>query len=397
MTMLFEKLDKAKIALFYDPDFVDLTTQPAFNQEASNMKAALEAQGHKVTTILDNTTEAWAKATKGVDVLVIPDLAVSALLLTDGAMFFIRKFVSEGGTLIVANHAVSDSVVGHNDVMLINGLFDTELEKLGSTGQSAQTGAVDGTTYEGGPTPISDNFYSDALNPVSLPGYAEVFYQNPKSNSTVAGFQYGEGQVLWLGWNWYKAAPVGNQDGGWNSVLDRSVSSTDFEPNGVSIKGTNGNDKVVVDPILKRFESTDLDDVMALRKGNDTAFGGAGHDTLSGEKGKDKLHGGEDDDFINGGKEKDALWGDAGNDYFFFTEKPGKKNADSIKDFVDVDDIIVLKQSKFDGLTVGAMTTAQFDEHIAYKSNGWLTYDGEKFAKLQSGGLDIGAGDFLVS
>ena len=66
-------------------------------------------------------------------------------------------------------------------------------------------------------------------------------------------------------------------------------------------------------------------------------------------------------------------------------------------DFVDVDDIIVLKQSKFDGLTVGAMTTAQFDEHIAYKSNGWLTYDGEKFAKLQSSGLDIGAGDFLVS
>jgi hypothetical protein len=280
--------------------------------------------------------------------------------------------------------------------MLINQLFDTALEKLGSSGESAQTDAVDGTTYEGGPSPISDNAFSDALRPSSLPGYAGEFYDNPKSNSTVAGFQYGEGQVLWLGWNWYKAFPIGNQNGGWNAVLDRSVSTTDFEPNGVSIKGTNKNDKVVVDPVLKRFESTDLDDVIRLRKGNDKAKGGEGHDVLRGDQGDDKLHGGADDDFIDGGKGKDALWGDAGNDYFFFTQKPGGKNADSVKDFVDLDDMIVLKKSKFDGLTVGAMTTAQFDEHIAYKSNGWLTFDGEKFARLQSGGLDINAGDFLV-
>ena len=175
MTMAFEKLSKAKIALFYDPNFVDLTSPGPAVQEAPNMKAALEAQGHKVTTILDNSTASWAKATKGTDVLVIPDLAISALLLTDGATFFIRKFVSEGGTLIVANHAVSENVVGHNDVMLLNGLFDTELEKLGSSGVSAQTGAVEGTTYEGGPSPISDNLYCDALAPKSLPGYPEGF------------------------------------------------------------------------------------------------------------------------------------------------------------------------------------------------------------------------------
>ena len=120
-------------------------------------------------------------------------------------------------------------------------------------------------------SPISDNLYSDALNPASLPGYAQTFYANPKSNSTVAGFQYGEGQVLWLGWDWYKAAPLGNHDGGWNAVLDRSVSRTDLVPNGVSIKGTNGNDKVVVDPVSKRFKSTDLDDVILLRKGRHPA------------------------------------------------------------------------------------------------------------------------------
>src|SRR5688572_20811415 len=112
MTMVFEKLDKARIALFYDPNFVNLTSPGPATQEAPNMKAAFEAQGHEVSTILDSTAASWAAATKGADVLVIPDLAVSALLLSDAAMFFIRKFVSEGGTLIVANNAESDDVVG---------------------------------------------------------------------------------------------------------------------------------------------------------------------------------------------------------------------------------------------------------------------------------------------
>ena len=241
---------------------------------------------------------------------------------------------------------------------------------------------------------LNSNGSTDALEAASLPDFAKSLYETAGGDSTVAAFQFGRGQIVWLGWDWYRADM---QDGGWLDILKQSVGVTDFEPNGVIIDGTPGKDKVIVDTVAKQFLSTDLDDVIRLRKGNDKAKGGDGHDVLRGDQGSDKLHGEAGDDFIDGGKGKDALWGDAGNDYFFFTAKPGKKNADSIEDFVDVDDMIVLKQSKFDGLTVGAMTAAQFDEHIAYKNNGWLTYDGEKFAKLQSGGLDIGAGDFLVS
>jgi hypothetical protein len=33
---------------------------------------------------------------------------------------------------------------------------------------------------------------------------------------------YGDGFVYVLGWDWYDAQPVGNEDGGWNHLL-RSI------------------------------------------------------------------------------------------------------------------------------------------------------------------------------
>ena len=79
-----------------------------------------------------------------------------------------------------------------------------------------------------------------------------------------------------------------------------------------------------------------------------------------------------------------------------FDLKAGNKHADLIKDFVDGVDMILLKQSKFDQLTLGDMSALQFSSLIEYTANGLLKYDGQKFAKLQSGGLDIGEEDFLI-
>ena len=47
-----------------------------------------------------------------------------------------------------------------------------------------------------------------------------------------------------------------------------------------------------MDPAARAFDLSDRDDVMTLKKGNDKAFGGDGHDVINGDKGRDKLHGG---------------------------------------------------------------------------------------------------------
>jgi hypothetical protein len=33
----------------------------------------------------------------------------------------------------------------------------------------------------------------------------------------------GSGNVILLGWDWYDAAPVGAEDGGWNAVFEAAV------------------------------------------------------------------------------------------------------------------------------------------------------------------------------
>ncbi len=157
-----------------------------------------------------------------------------------------------------------------------------------------------------------------------------------------------------------------------------------------------------------------LDDVISLRKGNHEVFaggghdileggrgnerlhGGRGHDILQGGKGNDKLHGGHGRDTLAGGKGNDKLSGGPGGDHFIFDQKPGGLHADRIKDFVDGKDLMILKASKFDGLTDGEMTAQQFGTHIDYNAHGWLSFDDQKFAKLQSGKIDIDHTDFLV-
>jgi hypothetical protein len=39
----------------------------------------------------------------------------------------------------------------------------------------------------------------------------------------VARIPYGAGKIIYLGWDWYNAAPRGTQDEGWRFVLDRAV------------------------------------------------------------------------------------------------------------------------------------------------------------------------------
>ena len=212
------------------------------------MKRSLEAAGHTVTTFAGTTTEAWRNATNGADVLVIPEVVIEPTLST-GAMFFLKDFVSKGGTLIL----VSGTGIEQSGTDLINTVFGTALVELPDVGTSTPTADINGTTFGADIPLLINNGSTDALQAASLPDFAKSLYETAGGDLTVAAFQFGGGQIVWLGWDWYRADV---QDDGWIDILKQSVGVTDFEPNGLVINGTTGNDKVNIDPSAKnlRFE-----------------------------------------------------------------------------------------------------------------------------------------------
>ena len=321
--------------------------------------------------------------------IVIPELT-APMTLSPGAAYVLKHFVDDGGTLIVTSQ-----ISASNDTDLINLLFGTALVEVANNSNSSP-GELSGLTYEGGPGLLTNNAYSEALKASSLPSFADKLYENADGNATVAAFQYGEGQIVWLGWNFDNAVPsLGTQDGGWKQVLNRSISLTDALPNGHFIHGTKHDDKVIFDAAAKKFTSTDRDDFIDLGKGDDKARGGGGHDTLLGGKGDDKLKGDDGPDTLSGGTGKDKLIGGAGGDYFVFDAKLKGANVDKVTDFTHGSDAILLSHAIFGGLTLGELTASEFDAHIDYTSKGALKFDGHTFAKLDAG-LTIDHTDFLV-
>jgi Ca2+-binding RTX toxin-like protein len=393
MTIAKTLLTAADVHLFYDEAFTDTTASPGDNAdaEASELLQSIESFGHNITTFV-GTGEQWITAAHDADVIAVPNLDTD-LFLDPAAAHEVIHFVDAGGTMIIVG-----GVNGNHTTDLINALFGKSfVEKDLVSTLSSQFDDVG--TYAGGPTAIGDsngNDYTSAWTAASLPDYVTSLYQDGAGDSTVAAFQYGRGQIVWLGWNWSNALPsLGTQDDGWLEVLNRSISRSDLHPNGNEIVGTNKRDKVGAPDVARKFAATNLDDIISVGKGKDKVKAGDGHDTIFGGKGKDKLSGQDGPDTLVGGPGRDTLKGGAGIDDFVFNGAIKRKNLDKIKDFDDLHDILLLSQKIFTGLTVGAMSATQFDDHIDYTGKGQLKYDGKAFAKL-SPGLDIDHTDFLV-
>src|SRR5262249_44288336 len=56
-----------------------------------------------------------------------------------------------------------------------------------------------------------------------LPVGAKSLYETAAGVSALVQIPFGEGTIFFVGWDWYDAAPVGSQDGGWLGVLDAAV------------------------------------------------------------------------------------------------------------------------------------------------------------------------------
>ncbi len=106
-------------------------------------------------------------------------------------------------------------------------------------------------------------------------------------------------------------------------------------------------------------------------------------DILTGSNAINSLNGEAGNDTISGGLGNDVLTGGAGNDRFMFNTKLGMKNIDTITDFGDGIDKIVLSKALFSSMKKGVTadnlvtgTTAGLTNHL-YDKNDFLRYNTE--------------------
>ncbi|WP_042064392.1 VCBS domain-containing protein [Acinetobacter tjernbergiae] len=212
-------LSGAKIAFFDNGSFVD--TAGGIGAESDNLQATLSSQGHIVSTFTDYSATGLTTALSGKQVLVIPELEVGSLgsALTTQAKDVIRDFISDGGSLIIGGSS------GSNDTLLLNDLFGFSLTGNNANTATNRTGTATGTTFADDPTSLPWNDGTYSLNTSSLPAGSKSVFE-ASGVTSVAVMPYGAGQISYIGYDWYNAAPVGTQNGGWLQVMSSAVSTT---------------------------------------------------------------------------------------------------------------------------------------------------------------------------
>ena len=222
VTDVSEDANGMNVAVFDNPLYV--RTDGTDAAESDNVQDALEAYGFTVSTFTDFSAAGFQAALAGRDVLVIPEQHVASLasVLGTAAGDAIENFVAAGGNLIV--HGEQSG----RDVALVNAIFGTSIASTSFTRgtTSFRTASADGT------------FANDALSLAwldrtsawltsSLPTDARSIYAANGATS-VAAFGHGAGEVVLMGWDFFRAAPApGTFDGGWLQVL-ASAAQYDF-------------------------------------------------------------------------------------------------------------------------------------------------------------------------
>ena len=378
MSVAVTKLKHAKIALFANGAYVD-------GGEYHNLKDTLKADNYKVKSFTNESAQGFATALDGRQVLVIPSMEVLGLGLTNALIKEVRDFVGHGGTLVICGDA------GTNDTSFLNDVFGfslTDSTTLSGLQTLERLGPTAGTTFDNDPATILVNDTTALLSDASLPSNALNLYHYG-NGVAAADIPFGAGQIVYLGWNWFDAAPDGSQNNGWLKVLKSAISETDHK-----IVGTNGSD--VFDTNTSNpgqaFPS-DYKDTILGRGGQDFIYGAGGKDLIKGGGGPDILSGGPGKDLIYGGKGNDYLtdlaggakfWGGPGHDTFAFSS-PGVAGVNTIEDFKHGVDMIWLDRNEFAGfLDDHVLTNAEFhkgahattpDQRIIYTADNKLIFD----------------------
>lgn len=179
----------------------------------STLYFAVTAAGFPLDTTTAEDSTAIADLLAGKDVFFLPANRYPG---TVQALTVIKDFVQGGGTLVLAG--------GQSHLGWVNTTFGFTLASGGNYSERHAmpkgTGA-DGTPFEGGPASLLSNSDVDLLDAGALPPNTALAYLGPDgdTDASVAVIQSGAGRIVYLGWDFYDAAPIGLQDGGWRKIL----------------------------------------------------------------------------------------------------------------------------------------------------------------------------------
>lgn len=218
---------------------------------------------------------------------------------------------------------------------------------------------------------------------------------------------------------------TGNEFG--QTITTGSGSDADFLDGGGgadTLVGGGGNDSYVIDALDTVIDSYGYDTVyvgqsyvlsndLALEVLSTVSWGAADAINLTANNLANQLFGNTGDNVLDGKEGSDILTGFRGADSFAFTSVLGASNVDTIRDFEQGSDRILLDDAVFAGLTPGALPAAAFvtgsaatdaDDRIIYdQTTGALSFDADgsgsgaavQFATLL-GAPTIAASDFMV-
>ncbi len=202
------------VAVFVDPAYIDMATGST-GAEGVTVQASLTNLGYTITTFTDIASAAATNS-----VLLFPEQEVKSLApyLTSASKAALSNFVAQGGLMVVHGGETGAGSL----INAVFGLAVTESAQLGSGPVYSLSGQAAGTVFADGPASVPCNNGTSTLT--GLPTGALSIYENA-GLSAVALIPFGGGTIVFLGFDWYNAAPMGTQDGGWLQVLARAVTA----------------------------------------------------------------------------------------------------------------------------------------------------------------------------
>ena len=207
------------VGVFYNSSYND--TGSGSGDEAGEIARSVNFLGHTANLFSGTTGGAWGAAAAANDVLLFPEperASTSRInLLTSRIRTVVRNFVASGGRLIVIGDYTDND---EHTARFLNRIFGYNLSERREEYRSYRTSAAAGTLFAGGPSSLPSNNGTAALR--NLPSSATSVYRR-SSDNTVVQFDYGNGEIVYLGWDWFEARPGPGQDGGWLGILDMAI------------------------------------------------------------------------------------------------------------------------------------------------------------------------------
>ncbi len=215
---------RSGVAVFINPAYVNYSNTSNPSSEASNLEATVRDRIKEDVRTFTNYTNSGIAVAVGSNILAmaIPELSLKDLSIDIplGGRQAISTYVGGGGILIIFRNSSGD-----NGLKLTNLIFNWNLAAAAPAGNiRLNTSKTNGTPFASLPSTLAANTSITTVNQGTLPtGTVPIYVDDVNGSTAVTVTPWGKGKVIIFGWDWFDAAPIGSQDGGWIDALSAAL------------------------------------------------------------------------------------------------------------------------------------------------------------------------------